>query len=67
MSDLMELRDIAVNGGGRAILRVPRLLVMESGLLAVIGPNGAGKSTLLRVIGLLETPASGPFSSEVSR
>jgi tungstate transport system ATP-binding protein len=59
MSALLEIRDIAVSGSGRLILRVPHLAVMESELLAVIGPNGAGKSTLLRVIGLLEAPASG--------
>jgi len=59
MSVLLELREIEVSGGGRPILRVPRLQVMESELLAVIGPNGAGKSTLLRVIGLLQAPAAG--------
>jgi len=59
MNVLLELLEIEVSGGGRPILRVPQLLVMESELLAVIGPNGAGKSTLLRVIGLLEAPASG--------
>jgi tungstate transport system ATP-binding protein len=59
MSVLLELREVAVSVNGRGILRVPRLSVMESELLAVIGPNGAGKSTLLRVLGLLERPTSG--------
>ena len=59
MSALLELHDLVVSVSGRLTLRVPQLQVMESELLAVIGPNGAGKSTLLRVIGLLESPASG--------
>jgi tungstate transport system ATP-binding protein len=62
MRVLLELREIEVNVNGRRILRVPRLLVLESELLAVIGPNGAGKSTLLRVMGLLESPANGTLA-----
>jgi tungstate transport system ATP-binding protein len=45
--------------GGRAVLDVPALDVLEGEVLALIGPNGAGKSTLLRVLGLLERPDAG--------
>lgn len=56
---LLQLRDVLVEAGGRAILDVPSLDARPSQVLAVVGPNGAGKSTLLRVFGLLEQPSRG--------
>lgn len=56
---LIQLREVVVEAGGRAILDVPSLDVEPDEVLAVVGPNGAGKSTLLRVVGLLERPARG--------
>jgi len=56
---ILQLREVVVEAGGRAILDVPSLDVQSNEVLAVVGPNGAGKSTLLRVLGLLEQPRSG--------
>ena len=58
-SPVLELADVRVVHGGRAVLDVPALAVRAQEVLAVIGPNGAGKSTLLRVLGLLQTPTAG--------
>jgi molybdopterin-binding protein len=56
---ILQLRELVVEAGGRAILDVPSLDVQSNEVLAVVGPNGAGKSTLLRVLGLLEQPVRG--------
>ena len=59
MLPVMELAEVRVSRGGRTVLEVHGLEVRQGEILAVIGPNGAGKSTLLRVLGLLETAATG--------
>ncbi len=56
---LIELRDVAVDRGGRTILDVPRLMLADGTVLAALGRNGAGKSTLLRVVGGLAEPTRG--------
>jgi ABC-type sulfate/molybdate transport systems ATPase subunit len=55
----LELRDIEVIAGDRAILAIERLAVPAGETLAVLGANGAGKSTLLRVAGGLRRPDRG--------
>jgi ABC-type sulfate/molybdate transport systems ATPase subunit len=55
----LELRDIAVVAGGRAILVLDHLALARGETLCVLGANGAGKSTLLRVAGGLRTPDRG--------
>ena len=47
MAIVLEARDLAVERGGRRVLDVDALQVMEGETLAIIGPNGSGKSTLL--------------------
>lgn len=56
---VVELAQVRVVRGARAVLDVAELSVSRGEILVVIGPNGAGKSTLLRVLGLLEAPAGG--------
>ena len=54
----LEVRDLSVSLGRRAIVSDVRLDVPEGGWVCVIGPNGAGKTTLVHAIaGLL--PRSG--------
>ncbi len=40
--------------GGRLILDLAGLEVVEGQVLGLVGPNGSGKSTLLRILGMLE-------------
>ena len=56
---VVDVEAVTVVRDGRVVLDVPTLAVRADEVLAVIGPNGAGKSTLLRILGLLETPATG--------
>jgi molybdopterin-binding protein len=63
---VVQLRDVVVERGRRAILEVPALDVCPNEVLAVVGPNGAGKSTLLRVLALLENPVRGEVSFDGS-
>jgi ABC-type sulfate/molybdate transport systems ATPase subunit/uncharacterized protein YdcH (DUF465 family) len=56
---VVSLTGVTVRYDGVLVLDVPALGLEDGEILGVIGPNGSGKSTLLRVIGLLETPATG--------
>ena len=56
---LIELRDVAIDRGGRTILDVPHLMLADGTVLAALGRNGAGKSTLLRAVGGLAEPTRG--------
>lgn len=60
MSDAkLSLRGLRRARGGRTVLDIEALDVLEGETLAVLGPNGAGKSTLLQLIALLERPDAG--------
>ena len=48
---MIELRDVSVSAGGKAILRDISFAVESGSACAVLGANGAGKSTLLSVMG----------------
>ena len=51
MSNLLELRNLRVEVGGREVIKGVNLRVRKGGELHVLmGPNGAGKSTLLRAL-----------------
>src|SRR6266481_6462282 len=58
-SPLDEVRDIAVDIGGHAVLWDINFTVAAGGFLGIIGPNGAGKTTLLRVVLGLIAPKRG--------
>jgi len=55
----LRVRDVAVQAGGRSILRDIDLRLVPGELCALIGPSGAGKSTLMKVLLGLRRPATG--------
>ncbi|MCC6217477.1 MAG: ABC transporter ATP-binding protein [Polyangiaceae bacterium] len=56
---LLELRELRVEAGGRALLDGVGLVVRGGDIVLVAGPNGAGKSTLLRACVGLVRPTRG--------
>jgi len=50
----IELRDVSLTLGGRAVLSEVSLAIGEREFIGVVGPNGSGKTTLMRaILGLL--------------
>ncbi len=58
---VVEIRSLRVRRGGRTVLQVERLDVVEGEVVVVLGPNGAGKSTLLKCALGFTRPNSGEF------
>lgn len=67
MNYALELSDLKIVRGGRAVLNIKQLSVLEQEVLTIVGPNGAGKSTLLLALSGLIRPESGEirFKGEV--
>jgi len=59
----IELKDVTVELGGRAVVDRVAATVASGEWLALIGPNGAGKTSLLRAIARL-VPYSGSIALE---
>jgi iron complex transport system ATP-binding protein len=57
---VIDVRDVTVELGGRAVVDAVDVAVADGEWLALIGPNGAGKTTLLRAIARLV-----PFAGEI--
>lgn len=62
MNKLIELKDISVVYGTKAVLKDVSLTLQEVDFLGIIGPNGGGKTTLLKVILGLLKPVGGQIS-----
>jgi len=56
---MLDVRDVTVRFGERAVLDRVSLHVETEEVVALLGPSGVGKSTLLRVIAGLLTPDAG--------
>lgn len=56
---MLELKQLAVQAGGRRLPGELSLSLDAGRILAVLGPNGRGKTTLLRTILGLNPPAAG--------
>ncbi len=52
-SPILEIRNLGVSVGGRAIIGSVNLTLEAGQVLGILGPSGAGKSTLLRSINRL--------------
>ena len=55
----LELRDLTVERGGRAVVRDVSVEITPGQVTALLGPNGAGKSTSLDMLLALRKPTSG--------
>jgi iron complex transport system ATP-binding protein len=56
---MIELRNVAVRIGGRALLAKVDASIAGGEFVALLGPNGIGKTTLLRAIAGLHAPSDG--------
>ncbi|OJX69572.1 MAG: hypothetical protein BGO94_13835 [Micrococcales bacterium 72-143] len=59
MSANVEVRELTVRIGGRALVDAVAFDAPVGAFTAIVGPNGAGKSTLLRAVSGIEHTASG--------
>jgi len=62
VSALLEVANIGLSYGTRAVLRSVSLEAHEGEFLALVGLNGAGKSTLLDIIAGFRKPSAGSVS-----
>lgn len=56
---VIELKDMTLVLGGRTILNISHLALLEGQAISLMGPNGAGKSSLMLVMAALLEPTSG--------
>jgi iron complex transport system ATP-binding protein len=59
---VVEVRDVSVVRGGRAVLDTVEFSVSRGERWVVLGANGCGKTTLLKVLSLYLHPSSGTVS-----
>jgi ABC-type multidrug transport system ATPase subunit len=55
----LEVRELVVAAGGRALVRASSLTLSPGELVALIGPSGAGKTTLLNALAGVVAPYAG--------
>lgn len=59
---LLDMRNIQLKFGNKAVLNNFSLKVSKKEVVAIIGPSGSGKSTILKVIAGLIAPDAGDFT-----
>ena len=62
--NILEVHDLAISLGGRAILDRVSFQVRRGEAVAIVGPNGAGKTTLLKCLGGILAADSGEVRLE---
>ena len=62
----LQLRDLTVERGGRAVVRDVSVEIAAGQVTALLGPNGAGKSTLVLAVGGVLKPKAGSVSMPVN-
>ncbi len=67
MQNQLELRELSVRLGGRAVVQQVSLALQPGELTCLVGPSGCGKTTLLRAIAGFEQPCAGSISLHGSR
>lgn len=63
---MLEVKDVAVVKGRRAVLKDVNLTAGNRTIVALLGPSGCGKTSLVRVLAGLERPDHGTISLEGS-
>lgn len=56
---MLEVRDISVNYGERAVLRDVSFELRDGKIIALLGANGAGKTTLIKALNRSVEPSAG--------
>ncbi|MBV8744420.1 MAG: ABC transporter ATP-binding protein [Xanthobacteraceae bacterium] len=56
---LIEFRGVSHMFGNRPVLQDINLTINKSEFVCMVGPSGCGKTTMLRMVGGLQTPATG--------
>lgn len=59
MTDVLSLKDVTVQRGGKKLLDSVNLTIKEGERWVIMGPNGAGKTTLLQLASTRMHPSSG--------
>jgi branched-chain amino acid transport system ATP-binding protein len=59
VSGALQLRDLTVSRGGRAVVRNVSIEIPAGEVTALLGPNGAGKSSLVLAVGGVLRPDGG--------
>ena len=62
---MIQITDIKKSFGSLQVLKGISLDIHKGEVVSIVGPSGAGKTTLLQMIGTLDKPDSGRFSSTV--
>ncbi|HFC54236.1 MAG TPA: ABC transporter ATP-binding protein [Gammaproteobacteria bacterium] len=67
MQNQLELRELSVRLGGKAVVQQVSLALQPGELTCLVGPSGCGKTTLLRAIAGFEQPCAGSISLHGNR